>query len=147
MRERVIIPFVLTALAAGCGSREIRPVEVYPEDMCTHCRMAISDQRFGGELITAGGEVYKFDDIGCLESFRKERPDVAPAAVYVRDYESKSWLGVARATIVRTGVATPMGSGMVAFPDSSKARAFAAGHPVLAGGTETGGCGCCGREG
>lgn len=147
MPRTVIVHFLLGALVAGCGSGEVRPVEIFAEDMCAHCRMAFSDRRFAAELVTREREVYKFDDIGCLESFREEHPGTPPAALFVRDYPSNSWLPVERATVVRTGVATPMASGLVAFADSLEARAFVAGHPVPTTATEEPTGGCCGKEG
>ena len=38
-------------------------------DHCSFCKMTISDDRFGGELITRKGKVYKFDDAQCLLNF------------------------------------------------------------------------------
>jgi copper chaperone NosL len=38
-------------------------------DQCAFCKMNISDNRFGGELITRKGKVYKFDDAHCLMNF------------------------------------------------------------------------------
>lgn len=40
-------------------------------DACSFCKMIISDNRFGGEIITKKGKNYKFDDIHCLISFKK----------------------------------------------------------------------------
>ena len=40
-------------------------------DACSFCKMTISDNRFGGEIITKKGKAYKFDDIHCLLSFKK----------------------------------------------------------------------------
>ena len=40
-------------------------------DACSFCKMTISDNRFGGEIITKKGKTYKFDDIHCLIAFKK----------------------------------------------------------------------------
>jgi copper chaperone NosL len=122
----------LALLIAGCGSPEIRPVDIYPEDMCAHCRMAISDQSFASEIITGDRSVYKFDDIGCMEEFRRKASGLAVTATFVKDYDTKGWLPIDGATIVRTGVRTPMGSGKLAFADSAKGTLFAARHPATA---------------
>ncbi len=105
----------------ACGSSEIEPVDIYPEDMCSHCRMAISDQRFAAEIITVSGGVFKFDDLGCMERFREKSSDLKIAAKFVKDYETKNWIPYERSTIVQTGIKTPMGSGKVALADSKKA--------------------------
>ncbi len=38
-------------------------------DHCAFCKMTISDNRFGAELITRKGRVYKFDDAQCLLNY------------------------------------------------------------------------------
>ena len=108
----------------GCNSSEIQPVDIYPEDMCSQCRMAISDQSFAAEIITEAEEVYKFDDIGCMEKFKEKSGELKIAARFVKNYATKNWIPYARSTIVQTGLKTPMSSGKVAFDDSIKAKEF-----------------------
>lgn len=109
---------------SGCGSSEIKPVDIYPEDMCSHCRMAISDQRFAAEIISVPGEVFKFDDLGCMERYQEKMSNLKTAAKFVKDYEQKIWIPVERSTIVRTSIKTPMSSGLVALADSSQAQEY-----------------------
>ncbi len=115
---------LLLILLGGCSSSEIKPVDIYPEDMCSHCRMAISDQAFASEIITAEGEIFKFDDLGCLERFKEKAAALKIAATFVKDYETKNWLPYERSTIVQTSIKTPMGSGKVAVADSVKAKEY-----------------------
>ncbi len=42
-------------------------------DNCHFCKMTISDVRFGAELITKKGKVYKFDDSRCVIDFMKTK--------------------------------------------------------------------------
>lgn len=35
-------------------------------DVCYMCKMGIVDLKFGSQIITKKGKVYKFDDIGCM---------------------------------------------------------------------------------
>lgn len=86
--------------------------------------MAISEQAFASEIITADGEVLKFDDLGCLERFKEKSTDRKTAATFVKDYETKNWLPYERSTIVQTSIKTPMSSGGVAFTDSIKATEY-----------------------
>jgi copper chaperone NosL len=131
---------LVALLLSGCGGGEVRPVEIYPDDLCAACRMAVSDERFASEIITADGDVFKFDDLGCLWKFRKGEAGSHPAAIFVKDFETKEWVPYARAAIVTADVATPMASGMVAFADTARARAFTAKHPAVV----VGGDACCG---
>ncbi|NUO83093.1 nitrous oxide reductase accessory protein NosL [candidate division KSB1 bacterium] len=114
----------------GCGPSEIKPVEIYPEDMCSQCRMAVSDHAFASEIVTATGEVFKFDDLGCLNGFKAKTPDLDIAATFVKDFETKHWLPLERSTILKTGISTPMGSGLVAFADSVQAQEYLKKFPV-----------------
>jgi copper chaperone NosL len=128
--DYVWFAILLLIILVGCGSSEIKPVDIYPEDMCSHCRMAISDQAFASEIFTAEGEVFKFDDLGCLEKFKEKSRDLKIAATFVKDYETKKWLPYERSTIVQTSIRTPMGSGKVALADSAKAREFLEKFPL-----------------
>jgi copper chaperone NosL len=120
----------LLCIFSGCSSSEIKPVDIYPEDMCSHCRMAISDQAFASEIITEAGEVFKFDDLGCVERFKEKSADLKIAATFVKDYETKNWLPYERSVIVQTSIRTPMGSGKVALADSERVREFLEKFPV-----------------
>lgn len=43
----------------------------YGVDLCHTCKMGIVDRKFGSELVTKTGKVYKFDDIGCMVRLMK----------------------------------------------------------------------------
>ena len=129
--DYVCFVILLLIILVGCGSSEIKPVDIYPEDMCSHCRMAISDQTFASEIIAANGEVFKFDDLGCLERFKEKFTDLKIVATFVKDFETKNWLAYEHSTIVQTSIRTPMGSGKVALADSVRAREFLEKFPLL----------------
>lgn len=40
-------------------------------DNCYFCKMTLSDARFGAEIVTKKGKVYKFDDMHCILNFLK----------------------------------------------------------------------------
>jgi copper chaperone NosL len=123
------LPLILLVALAGCSSAEVRPVEIYEEDSCSFCRMAISDHRFAGEIIADAGDVFKFDDLGCMNRFVENRPAGLQAASFVIDYDSGVWISKPMATIVRTGIVTPMNSGLVAFADPDAANRCAEEYP------------------
>jgi len=56
----IILLFALTS----CSSQP-EPIN-YGHDECDFCRMQISDNRYGCELITDKGKVFKFDEAGCM---------------------------------------------------------------------------------
>lgn len=41
----------------------------YGHDACHTCKMTLMDKKFGAELVTDKGKVYKFDDINCMLTF------------------------------------------------------------------------------
>jgi copper chaperone NosL len=128
MKNSFASVIALFTILAGCGRSEVKPVDIYPEDICSFCRMAFSDPAFASEIITVSGEALKFDDIGCMEKYTKMTKENTIAAIFVKDFETKKWIPIEKSTIVTTDLATPMGSGKIAFNDSTKAKAYLQEH-------------------
>ena len=128
MKSSLVAVIALFTILAGCGRSEVKPVDIYPEDICSFCRMAFSDPAFASEIITDSGEALKFDDIGCMEKYTQRAKETAIAATFVKDFETKEWIPIGKSTIVITNLATPMGSGKIAFSDSMKANAYLQKH-------------------
>ena len=59
---------LLTSLLIISCAAEPEAIE-YGKDACHHCKMTLVDKKFGGELVTKKGKVYKFDDINCMMMF------------------------------------------------------------------------------
>jgi len=115
-------------LMAACSTGELKPVDIFPEDMCSRCRMAISEQRSAGEIILRDGTALKFDDIGCMAGHDKGiESRSAVAAHFVADFGGGGWVDANQAFFVRSPkIRTPMSSGTVAFRDRAAADAAAA---------------------
>jgi copper chaperone NosL len=60
---------ILAFFVSSC-SNEPQPFN-YGKDVCDNCKMTIVDPKFGGEIITKKGKVYKFDDLACMVHFIK----------------------------------------------------------------------------
>ncbi len=58
---------LLIVLFSSCSSQP-EPFH-YGQDLCHTCKMGIIDPKFGGELITTKGKLYKFDDLNCMALF------------------------------------------------------------------------------
>ena len=41
----------------------------YGTDACHFCKMTLMDKKFGAELVTTKGKVYKFDDLSCFINY------------------------------------------------------------------------------
>jgi copper chaperone NosL len=112
---------IIAVIIFGCGSGR-GPVDIESGDMCSFCRMAISEKRFAAEIVQEDETVLKFDDIGCMLRYHKaDNNKTKPAAIYVVDNESKNWLPVDDAYFVKSEtIKTPMSSGIAAFASAEK---------------------------
>lgn len=61
----------IAILLAACNP-ESKPI-VYGQDKCEFCRMSIVDQRFGGEIVTQKGKVYKYDAVECMVNYMDKK--------------------------------------------------------------------------
>lgn len=113
LNNRVIKVGLLTLVfALGC-KKGFKPVDILPGDVCSLCKMHITEKKFAAEYITKNRTVKKFDDIGCMvESYLKEKEKVA--VIYVVDFETGEWIKAQDAVFVR-GFTTPMNWGFAAF--------------------------------
>ncbi len=57
-------------------------------DHCYFCKMSISDARFGGEIVSKKGKLYKFDDIKCMQAYLEMKDIVQDdiSDIYTTDY-------------------------------------------------------------
>lgn len=111
-------------LLVNCQTRKTEPVAIVPEDMCSFCKMAISEKRYAAELLDNEGQAFKFDDIGCMLNFIKNKKDSAKVAAYfVMDFDERVWTRAEGAYFVRSSeVSPPMNGGLIAFKDEAKAQ-------------------------
>ena len=119
--KRLACLLMMTALvlgAAGCGmssSASAEPKIRYGKDVCSSCKMIISEERFAAAVVKEPEEVYRFDGIGCMQEFLKTHSDPGDR-VWVHDFKTQKWIDAQSATIVhRPEKITPMGDGLVAF--------------------------------
>ncbi len=125
--RRFLLAIYLLLLGA-CQARpdiSLPPEILYGEDICTECGMIISEARFAAAYYTPDGEARRFDDIGgMLTHHARQQEDVA--RFWVHDYETEEWIVAGDAFFVSVDdLHTPMGFGLVAFSDQTRARNFA----------------------
>lgn len=125
VKKTFLVVAILVLLLASCQSRTLEPVAIEANEMCSFCRMSISEKRYAAELIDNDRQVFKFDDIGCLGNFmRQKRNNASMSAAFVMDFERGEWVEAGKATYVRSSeLKTPMNGGIVAFKDQSSAQA------------------------
>jgi len=83
-----IIIFLSSFLIISCT---ITPEPIrYGEEECAYCKMVISDNRFGAELITVKNKAYKFDSIECLAAFNLKQTvsDENTHSLWITDFDT-----------------------------------------------------------
>lgn len=97
------------------------------DTVCEFCNMKVYDAdhemgAFSAQAINEDGSTIFFDDAGCM--LNQERKDKVKYDKYVRDYNSKEWLKLDDAIIVKADIKTPMNYGYAFFKDQESADAF-----------------------
>jgi copper chaperone NosL len=112
------------AVFANCQKRTVEPVAIAAEDMCSYCKMVISEKQYAAELIDSEGQAFKFDDIGCMLNFvKKGSVSISASSFFVMDFDERQWIKADDAYYVRSSdLTTPMNGGIIAFKDRSPAR-------------------------
>ena len=110
----------------SCGPDGPEPIKLNT-DNCDFCKMTIVDGRFGTELITKKGRVYKFDDLSCMAGYVKENPKAEALEFYIHNYKSAGELIDAKlATYLSSdSLRSPMGGNIAAFLKKEEAENIA----------------------
>ena len=67
--EKVAILLLVSQLASCSIDKD--PI-IVGKDNCDYCKMTISDRRFGAEIVSKKGKIFKYDEAQCLISDLKE---------------------------------------------------------------------------
>lgn len=112
---------MLTLSSCSTGPQPIK----FNADVCDHCKMTITDPKFGGELLTKKGKIYRFDDAKCISGFLKagtvQQEDVKK--IYLLDYANQGQLLDASTCILLKSqeLKSPMGGDLAAFASKESA--------------------------
>lgn len=111
---------VTIMLCLSLMSCDVEPEPLqYGKDSCHHCKMTLMDNKFGAEILTTKGKVYKFDDLNCMLHFYNsgvvKSEDIKD--ILVVDFSNPEKLTDARnALYVKSGlIKSPMASNVAAF--------------------------------
>jgi copper chaperone NosL len=121
------VVLICAIFLAACTQTPFAPVEIEPFDMCSYCKMAISERRYAAEFLDKQGEAYKFDDLGCMKKFLQTKHLGQDGGnFYAIEYESKQWLPAQLASFVRSNqFKTPMSGGIIAIREKTRAEQLA----------------------
>jgi copper chaperone NosL len=129
-RSRTSMSPVMAIICLGLASITIsscqtgpQPIQ-YGQDNCAFCRMSIADKRFGAEICTRKGKVFKYDDFHCLLTALKagypDKKDIA--SIYFVDFNGGPWIEAGKGFLLRSEVFhTPMNGNIAVFA-SEKSR-------------------------
>jgi len=117
--RKIFIIAVLFIL--GC-SNSPEPIS-YGQDNCEHCKMLITDVKYGAELVSDKGKVYKFDSIECLIGFEKKMNNQESNNLFVIDFSTTGKLIDAKKAyyVSNDKFHSPMGLNVLAVSDKKEA--------------------------
>ncbi len=123
-----LVVFVLLAIItlASCGS-EPEPIN-YGHDECEFCRMLVTDNKYGAELVTDKGKIYKFDSIECMIEFSLIKNTLGDTnnKLLITDFYNPGNLVDARNSVYvkNDKFRSPMGLNVTAFNSEEQAQKF-----------------------
>ncbi len=113
-------------LFSSCSSQP-EPFK-YGQDICYTCKMGIVDPKFGGEILTVKGKVYKFDDVHCMALFLKSgtiTKEEIKETLVINFETGKEFLDANRSFFVLSPlVKSPMSGNAAAFASKEAAEKF-----------------------
>lgn len=117
--KRIAFTLLVAALfVLSACSVEPEPI-VYGTDACHSCKMTLVDRKFGAEVATQKGKIYKFDDVNCMVNFLNagEVNDRDIRYKLVIDYsQPEKLIAAGEAFFVKSPeIKSPMGSNIAAF--------------------------------
>ena len=122
---------ILSLIALLACSKEIAPIE-YGKDQCEHCRMTLTDKKYGAEIITKKGKAIKFDAAECMLNYIKEKKieenDVDK--YYVINLTEPGVLidAMNAAYLISPELRSPMGENISSFADKNTAEKYLNDH-------------------
>lgn len=128
LKSFLLVLFLLLLILSGCkaGSEPIN----YGHDECDFCRMLITDNRYGAELVTDKGKIFKFDEVGCLIEYAIVKNFLGDAnqQFLVTDFSKpETLINATKAFFVENeNFRSPMGSNVMAFDSEVSRQKFTA---------------------
>lgn len=120
-----LAPLLILLLSCNTKPENFKP----GKDDCSFCKMGIADTRFGGELITKKGKIYKFDDLHCMISFLEKGEEKNISRTLTVLFEKPNEFSDVDKTVfvISDELKSPMGSNTAGFANKNAAENFTKG--------------------
>jgi copper chaperone NosL len=120
-----IAPLIIMMVLLVACSTEPEPLQ-FGTDVCYTCKMTLMDQKFGAEIVTKKGKIYKFDDLNCMLAFYHSGTEGQEDMMHmlVIDYAHPATLiDATNAWYLKSdSIRSPMASSVAAFTDEKDYR-------------------------
>lgn len=125
-KERYASVMAVFAMMCLTGCTPEAEKIVLGKDSCAECKMTIADPKFGGEIVTKKGKVYKFDDTHCIAAFLERRgvelTDIHQTLFVVYDNNAEFVNVKSAEFVISSQFKSPMGGNAAAFADKATAE-------------------------
>ncbi len=124
--KNLITSLIFLFFLSGCTTDADKIV--VGKDNCAMCKMTITDPKYGAELVTKKGKVFKFDDVDCMMSFLKD--DVNKISIkdkYIVDYcANHSLVNINNAFLLKSvQIHAPMNGNIIGFSSEDSLQKYA----------------------
>ncbi|MGC3947850.1 MAG: nitrous oxide reductase accessory protein NosL [Chryseolinea sp.] len=128
-KQPLVTSVAVIGFAFALASCDVTPEPLhYGKDACQHCKMTLIDNKFGAEIVSKTGKVFKFDDANCLASFvnsgQVKTEDIK--LCLITDFASPGELIDAKTAfyVKSEEIKSPMASNIAAFYDDVSLQTF-----------------------
>ena len=123
------VNFLITVVLLLLSSCSTEPESLqYGTDVCHTCKMTLIDNKFGAELVTKKGKIYKFDDMRCFLNYYNSgfEPIDVYKYVLVTDYVNTGKLidGANAFFVSSPEIRSPMNGQVAAFDSKTSMDSF-----------------------
>jgi len=126
MKKITLILSMFMSLLLSCSTGP-EPIN-YGSDQCDHCRMTIMDNKFGSEIISNKGKIYKFDAAECMVRFVKDgkikEEDIKSRLVTDASKPGQFVDAVNAVYLISEKFPSPMGANLSAYGSNADAEKF-----------------------
>ena len=126
--KRVVVVLLAAIFVSSCNSGP-EPF-AYGKDVCEDCMMTIMEPRYGAEIISKKGKVFKFDDVHCVVNYLKkekiQQGDIKQTLFINYNKENDFVDGNTVLFVSSPQLKSPMNSNLAAFATQEEAQKKAA---------------------